>query len=449
MSVAVISKAGKTLMPTSEYRARRLLKSGRAEKHSYRPFAIRLTEREDGDVQLVELCMDTGYEHIGVSVKSGKHEYLALQTDTLKDETSRHKKRAMYRRQRRNRMRYRAPRFNNRKVRENWIAPSLEHRKNIHLDMINRTCRVMPVTDITLEMGNFDTQLLKALEEGKPVPKGKDYQQGERYKIATLREAVFSRDGYTCQCCKKSVKDGVILRVHHVRYRSQGGSDKMSNLVTVCNECHTSPNHKPGGKLWGWKPKLSSFKGATYMTTIRWMLYNKVKSLHPDINIHITYGAETKLKRRRLDIRKSHINDAYVMGMFQPSHRTGEKHIRKKRRNNRVLEKFYDVRYIDGRDGQKKSGQQLFCGRTNRNHNTDTENLHKYRKQKVSPGRRTIRKNHYQFQPHDIVIYNGQKFETSGCHCNGTRVVLLPDKKSVVIKKLQIFRYAGGYYTME
>ena len=57
----------------------------------------------------------------------------------------------------------------------------------------------MPITDITLEMGNFDTQVLKAKEEGKPLPQGADYQHGGRYGIATLREAVFFRDSYKCQ----------------------------------------------------------------------------------------------------------------------------------------------------------------------------------------------------------------------------------------------------------
>ena len=90
MAVAVISRTGIKLMPTSEYRARKLLKSGKAVKHSFDPFAIRLTEREDGDVQPIEVCVDTGYIHIGISAKSEKHEYLALQVDTLTDEKERH-----------------------------------------------------------------------------------------------------------------------------------------------------------------------------------------------------------------------------------------------------------------------------------------------------------------------------------------------------------------------
>ena len=44
MSVVVISKTGERLMPTSEYRARKLLKSGKAIKYSYHPFTIQLTE---------------------------------------------------------------------------------------------------------------------------------------------------------------------------------------------------------------------------------------------------------------------------------------------------------------------------------------------------------------------------------------------------------------------
>lgn len=55
MAVAVISRTGIKLMPTSEYRARKLLKSGKAVKHSFDPFTIRLTEREDGDVQPIEV----------------------------------------------------------------------------------------------------------------------------------------------------------------------------------------------------------------------------------------------------------------------------------------------------------------------------------------------------------------------------------------------------------
>ena len=220
----------------------------------------------------------------------------------------------------------------------------------------------------------------------------------------------------------------------------------MSNLITVCDKCHTPKNHKPGGKLWNWKPKLAEFKGASYMTSIRWTLYNEVTALLPNSSVHITYGAKTKESRRKLDIKKSHVNDAYVMGLFCPKHRTKPVYFKKKRRNNRVLEKFYDAKYIDSRDGKKQSGQELFNGRINRNHRKDSENLHLYRKLKVTKGKRSIRNKHYPIQPHDILLYQKKKYENAGCHNNGSRVILLPEKKSVALKQLTIYQYAGGYY---
>ena len=46
MAVAVLSSTGKKLMPTSNYRARRLLKKGRAVIAKHNPiFTIRISQR--------------------------------------------------------------------------------------------------------------------------------------------------------------------------------------------------------------------------------------------------------------------------------------------------------------------------------------------------------------------------------------------------------------------
>ena len=182
------------------------------------------------------------------------------------------------------------------------------------------------------------------------------------------------------------------------------------------------------------------------MTTVRWALYNEVRSMFLEKELHMTYGADTKERRRELAIAKTHINDAFVMGDLHPLHRSVPVYLQKKRRNNRCLEKFYDAKYIDSRDGKRRSGKELFNGRLSRNHKKDSENLHKYRKQKVSAGKRQIRRQRYPIQPHDIVVFNGRRYETSGCHNKGTRAILLPDKRSVSVKKLQVYCYAGGYF---
>lgn len=444
--VAVISNKGIRLMPTSNYRARKLLTNGKAVIYKHNPFTIQLVTRSDGEKQPIECAIDTGYYHVGNSIKTKKHEIAAIEIRTLSDEKQRRDDRRMYRRQRRSRLRYRKARFNNRRRKENWLAPSIEHRMEQNIAVLNKSIQVIPITDITMEMGQFDTQILKAIEEGRPLPQGVDYQRGERYGMNTLREAVFTRDGYTCQCCGKSIKDGVILRVHHIIYRNNGGTNRMSNLIAVCTKCHTSENHKPGGKLYGWNSKIKSFKGATFMTSVRWILYRKVKTMYPGVNMHLTYGADTKGRRRERNISKSHVNDAYVMGIFHPKHRAHPIILQKKRRNNRILEKFYDAKYIDSRDRKKKSGQQLFNGRTSRNYNTDTENLHKYRKCKVSSGRRSIRSDRYVIQPHDKILYQGKILDAAGCHCKGTRIMV--GKKSLPIKKIKLKQYSGGYYTV-
>ena len=159
MSVAVISNTGIRLMPTSEYRARHLLKAGKAVIEQYRPiFTIRLTDREEGKTQPIEYACDTGYQHVGVSIKSEKHEFVHAQYDMLSNETERHNDRRKYRRTRRNRKWYRKPRFDNRSRKYKEMAPSLRHRRENQINLFESFCKVMPITSATFEMGKFDTQ---------------------------------------------------------------------------------------------------------------------------------------------------------------------------------------------------------------------------------------------------------------------------------------------------
>lgn len=452
MYVFVLSKTGKRLMPTSEYRARRLLKKGKAviEKHS--PFTIRLTERENGDSQPIEYKCDTGYQHIGISICSQKHEYVNEQRDLLPDEKERHNDRRKYRRQRRNRKRYRKPKYDNRskkpRASNKWFAPSIDNKMEQHVLLYKRYLNVLPVTSAVFEMGNFDTQLLKAIEEGKPIPEGEDYQHGEQYGFATLREAVFFRDGYKCQCCGKGLKDNAILSVHHIGFWKHDRTDRISNLMTVCNKCHTSKNHKPGGELFGLEPKLKSFAGASFMTSVRWTLLELIKDADHSVNVQIAYGAMTKLKRKTLGLKKTHSNDAYAMGKFHPAHRTDFMHYKKRRRNNRVLEKFYDARHTDVRDDSIKKGAQIGCNRTNRREpRMSDKNERCFRGHKISKGKRSIRRRRYDIQPGTLLIVDGRVSTAKGVHCNGTRVIL-DNGKSVSVNKVSVKRYPDGWISI-
>ena len=50
------------------------------------------------------------------------------------------------------------------------------------------------------------------------------------------RRAVYRRDGYQCALC--SGIEG--LQIHHAIPRSQGGTDYIENLVTLCWRCHAA-----------------------------------------------------------------------------------------------------------------------------------------------------------------------------------------------------------------
>ena len=401
--VAVLSNTDVALMPTSSCRARILLRSKRAEIVGYHPFTIRLLDRETGNTQPIEYKSDTGSVYVGVSICSEKHEYISEERILLDDEKKKHDNCRTLRRTRRNRLRYRKPRFDNREKAKGWIAPTLQNKLDRQLDIFHAYKKVMPITSATFEVGKFDIQLLAAMESGKPVPEGKDYQQGARYQQETLRQAVFFRDSFTCQVCQKGVKDGVILRMHHIGFRKNDHSDRMANLLTVCTTCHSSKNHNPGGELWDLKPEIKPLHDAAFMNTIRWKLIDTLKETHPDVELHFTYGARTKCTRRTMHIGKSHANDAYCIGEFHPKHRCDTVYYQKQRRNNRVLEKFYDAVYLDLRTGEDEKAAALGSGRTKRNTHLAYKDQRPYRGRKVSSGHRSITRKRSPYKKGDIL----------------------------------------------
>ena len=445
MSIMVISKNGERLMPTVRNgRVRRLLKEGKARIVGRDPFTIQLLYEGSEFTQPIEVCVDTGYEHIGISMKSEKHEFLSEQRDLLADEKENRDTARKYRRTRRNRKRYRKCRFDNRKRKDGWLAPSLQNKADCHVDRVKKLCSVAPVTVVYLEMGQFDTQLLQAIEEGKSIPEGVDYQHGDRYGTETLRQAVFQRDNYKCVFCGRSaITNGAILHVHHAYYwRGQHGN-RLDELASCCERCHTPKNHQPGGKLWGFDKRLPRYTGAAFMNTVKWYIYECLKGTAEEV--YITYGAKTKIARDELNLEKSHVNDAYAMGLFHPEDRTETAYYKKRRRNNRCLEKFYDAKYIDIRDGRKKSGAELSCGRINRREPRNSpKNERIYHGEKVSKGRRSIRTVRYTIQPGDVVVCNGKTGVSAGCFNHGTWV-RLKDGTSVAVSKVKILRHAGGW----
>src|ERR671935_788583 len=180
MSVFVLDKRKKPLMPCSEKRARLLLERGKAVVHRRYPFTIRLKERGGGAVQAVRLKLDPGAQTTGVALvredADGQH-VLHLAEIAHRGPTIRKRlvQRAAFRRRRRSaHLRYRARRFANRRRSKGWLPPSLQSRVESTAAWVRRYRRLAPVASISVEHVRFDTQLMQ-----KPNIAGVEYQQGE------------------------------------------------------------------------------------------------------------------------------------------------------------------------------------------------------------------------------------------------------------------------------
>ena len=417
--VYVVSKSGKPLMPTKRLgKVRRLLKSGQAKVFRYEPFTIQLLYETTEYTQNVTLGVDAGYQTVGFSATTETEELIAGELQLLSGMSERLTQRAMYRNNRRSRTRYRPPRFKNRRRPSGWLAPSIQHKLDSHIRLVDILTSILPVTKIIVEVANFDIQAIK-----NPSISGVGYQQGEQAGFWNLREYVLHRDGHKCQNpkCKNRAKEQ-ILEVHHIGYWKKDRSDRPSNLITLCIKCHTPKNHTNKGFLYGWQPKLKSFKPETFMTTVRWRLTNELSATH-------TYGYITKSGRIALNLEKSHYNDAFVIAGGSTQKRATPIFMGQSKRNNRKLETFVDAKYIDKRTiGDEKpktaTGQELSSGRRTRNKNLNGPNLRIYRGKKVRKGKRRIRRQRYPLQPLDIVSFQGQRYVVKGTHGYGHRVKL-------------------------
>jgi hypothetical protein len=67
----------------------------------------------------------------------------------------------------------------------------------------------------------------------------------------TLQRTILDRDGWLCQVpgCSRAAD-----HVHHVRFRSAGGSDDPSNLTSVCSIHHLQGIHRGRIRVWGTAP---------------------------------------------------------------------------------------------------------------------------------------------------------------------------------------------------
>lgn len=348
--VYVISKQGKPLMPTERFgKVRRMLKNSLAHVVRRIPFTIQLDYDTTDFTQPVTLGIDAGSKYIGVSATTTDKELYAADVELRNDIVDKLSTRREQRRTRRNRLRYRKPRFNNRTSSKNkgWLAPSVENKIHTHMSVVKDVCKILPVSNIVVETASFDIQKIK-----HPDIQSEEYQQGEQLGFWNVREYVLWRDGHVCQHCHGKSKDP-ILNVHHLESRKTGG-DSPSNLITLCETCHKAYHRGEFElKIKRGKP----LRDAAFMGIMRWAFYNRLKKEYP--NVSMTFGYITKNTRIANNLPKEHYMDARCISGHPQAKPMGYFFYQKKVRcQNRQIHK---TNFLKG--GRKRLNQAPFLVR--------------------------------------------------------------------------------------
>lgn len=299
MKVYVLNKQGKPLMPCKPVIARLLLKDGKAKCIRKTPFTVKLLVGTTEYKQEVVAGMDTGSKTIGCAATANGKVVYQSEVQIRQDVSKKMKRRKMYRINRRGRKtRYRKPRWQNRSSmrKEGRLAPSIKSKVDSHLREKNFVEFILPVSKWHVETASFDIHKIS-----NPEVSGQGYQNGQQKNFYNVKAYVLNRDGYQCQNCKKKNRK---LHVHHIVFKSKGGTDSPDNLITLCESCHD--------KLHCGKFKIKGIKSKTKHATEIGIVKSQLKKQFGEFRE--TYGYETKFKREQiLQLPKTHYNDAIAV----------------------------------------------------------------------------------------------------------------------------------------
>jgi len=316
--VFVLDRHKHPLMPCSEKRARLLLTRRQAVIHRFEPFTIRLKQRSTDASQLqpVVLKLDPGSKTTGIALvreevmKAGLFHH-ALHLAHLEHRGEQvHKsllQRKGYRRRRRTtNLRYRAPRFLNRRRAPGWLPPSLQSRVDNVVHWSQRYQRLAPLRRIEVEDVRFDTQLLQ-----NHSISGCEYQRGT---LAGWEVRCYLLEKWQRRCAYCASSKGP-FELDHVQPRSRGGSSAASNLVLACHACNVAKGDRTAAEFG--HPEIAAqarlpLQDVAAVNATRRAL---VKALgHLGLPIGTWSGGRTCWNRERFGVVKTHALDALCVG---------------------------------------------------------------------------------------------------------------------------------------
>lgn len=230
--VFVLDTNKQPLNPIPPGQARRLLKIKQAAVYRRYPFTIILKYAVlNPEIKLQQLKIDPGSKTTGLTIVQEEKAIwgaeLTHRGQQIKNDLE--SRRAIRRNRRSRNTRYRQPRFLNRTRPDGWLAPSLNSRIENILTWVNRITRYAPITGISQELVKFDLQAMQ-----NPEISGKEYQRGE---LAGYEVRQYLLEKWERKCAYCGVEN-VPLEVEHIHPKSEGGTNRVSNLTIACHECN-------------------------------------------------------------------------------------------------------------------------------------------------------------------------------------------------------------------
>ena len=317
----VFSSDYQPLMPCHPARARKLLRKGRATPHHVRGiFGIRLLDRSRAEsaVQEVSLNIDTGSDTSGFAIISKDEDG---QRNVLAAVELKHRAKAIkatltlrrqHRRARRGRLRYRAPRFNNRRRPPGTLPPSVDSLRQDTMRVVHTLQKIYPISSISIERYKFDPQLMM-----NPDISGIEYQRGTLFGWQ-VRAYIMHRDYSRCAYCRRR---NTRLELDHVRPRAIG-SDRGDNLVTCCRDCNLLKANQPIEEFLSDQPELlaqilnrlqrSDLTNAAHINAALPAIIRDLWQL--SVPLSSADAASVAWIRGRLNIPKNHCYDAALQG---------------------------------------------------------------------------------------------------------------------------------------
>ena len=285
MKVFVLSRSGKPLMPTTPRRARIFLKTRRARVVTREPFTIQPRFETTTHTQPVTVGVDTGSHTVGLAATANREVVFQAEMRLRTDVSGKLIQRRQYRHTRRSRKtRYRAVRWANRRRSTGWLPPSLRARADTTIEAVHFVARILPIRQINVEIGSFDTQKMQ-----NPEVSGVCYQQGQL--------------------------QGYLLR--SICLPSGRGSDRTSNLVIACDRCNKRKGIRTAEEF-GF-PEIQAqarmpLKDAARVSSIKTAVVQPLAQQFGLERVAVRYGYETKYQRMQvLNLPKSHANDAVAI----------------------------------------------------------------------------------------------------------------------------------------